>query len=74
MSEPKFKIGEKVVIVGAFNRHLAGRLGIVSNYYRTFDRPFSEFTMDYHVYVEGFGLLYANVREPFEIDLALEGL
>jgi hypothetical protein len=74
MSEPKFKIGETVIVVDSFDFDLIGRSGIVSNYYRSFDRPFSEFDKDYHIYVEGFGLLYANVREATEMDKVLEGL
>jgi hypothetical protein len=71
MSEPKFKVGEKVVIVND-DVECNGKIGIIRKCYKSTNRTFSEFKRYYCVYVEGYGLFFANVREATKMDLALE--
>jgi hypothetical protein len=71
LSEPKFKIGEKVVIV-CDSVECNGKVGVIRKHFKSISREFSELMRDYCVYVEGYGLFYTNVREATKMDLALE--
>jgi hypothetical protein len=71
LSEPKFKVGEKVVVVND-DVECNGKIGIIHKHFKPSDRLFSELTRDYCVYVGGYGLLFTNVREVTKMDLALE--
>ncbi len=77
MSEPKFKIGETVVITEVdslvYSKYI-GRVGIVVKCYY---KGFTENGRNYQVRVldgKKQKVCYANVREATEMDKALEGL
>jgi hypothetical protein len=77
LSEPKFKIGETVVVTevdSISQSDYIGRVGIVGGYYK---RGFVENNRDYQVKIyngEHVAWFYANVREATEMDKVLEGL
>ena len=75
MNEPKFKIGETVVITESRDlKNVEGKLAVIEKHFRPVTREFSEHHKDYLVEIEGVGRTYANVREATEMDKALEGL
>jgi hypothetical protein len=77
LSEPKFKIGETVVVTevnSLAHSDYIGRLAVIEEYYQA---GFMEDSCDYRVKLhkgKSTVQFYANVREATEMDKALEGL
>jgi hypothetical protein len=73
----KFKEGDKVIIIDTYLRgdqHAIGKVAVVLGYFSSSD---TEFSYNYKVRLttDTTGdFVYANVREPLEMELALEGL
>ena len=73
----KFKKGDKVVVTDTYlkgDAHAIGKVAVVLGYYSSSD---TEYSYNYKVTLttDTTGdYIYANVREPLEMDKALEGL
>ena len=76
MSEPKFKIGETVVITevsNPTNSTYIGKLGKVYQYYKDFNETGCNYQVESYNGINHIWC-HANVREATEMDKVLEGL